>query len=81
MMVSRLLKSWATPAASRPTASIFWACRNCSSRMRPFGDVLVDDYRAEGVLKFIANGAAEYKMVRRRPPHARSRLPGREHSP
>src|SRR5690349_13566358 len=31
MTVSRLLKSWATPPASRPTASIFWACRSCSS--------------------------------------------------
>ena len=28
MTESRLLKSWATPPASRPTASIFWAWRN-----------------------------------------------------
>ena len=34
MTVSRLLKSWATPPASWPTASIFWACRNCSSSRR-----------------------------------------------
>ncbi len=26
MAVSRLLKSWATPPASRPMDSIFWAC-------------------------------------------------------
>ena len=32
--VSRLLKSWATPPASRPTASIFCACRSCSSSWR-----------------------------------------------
>ena len=31
---SRLLKSWATPPASRPTASIFWAWRSCASRLR-----------------------------------------------
>src|SRR5258708_1495562 len=31
MTVSRLLKSWATPPASRPTASIFCNWRNCSS--------------------------------------------------
>ena len=30
MTVSRLLKSWATPPASRPTASIFCACRSFS---------------------------------------------------
>ena len=29
-----LLKSWATPPASCPTASIFCACRSCSSRLR-----------------------------------------------
>ena len=34
MAVSRLLKSWAMPPASWPTASIFWDCRNCSSRWR-----------------------------------------------
>src|SRR6266513_245019 len=32
--VRRLLKSWAIPPASRPTASIFCDCRNCSSRLR-----------------------------------------------
>jgi hypothetical protein len=32
MTVSRLLKSWATPPASRPMASIFCACRSCSCR-------------------------------------------------
>ena len=32
--VSRLLKSWAMPPASRPTASIFWAWRSCSSLRR-----------------------------------------------
>ncbi len=32
--VRRLLKSWATPPASCPTASIFWTCRSCSSRKR-----------------------------------------------
>src|SRR5207247_7805787 len=31
MTPSRLLKSWATPPASRPTASIFWAWRNWAS--------------------------------------------------
>ena len=31
--ISRLLKSCAMPPASRPTASIFWAWRNCCSRM------------------------------------------------
>ena len=31
MPVRRLLKSCATPPASRPTASSFGACRNCSS--------------------------------------------------
>jgi hypothetical protein len=31
MTVSMLLKSCATPPASRPTASIFCACINCSS--------------------------------------------------
>ena len=30
--VSRLLKSWAMPPASRPTASIFCAWRSCASR-------------------------------------------------
>src|SRR4051794_22295680 len=34
MAVSTLLKSWATPPASRPTASIFWAWRSCASLMR-----------------------------------------------
>ena len=32
MIVSRLLKSWATPPASCPTASIRCECRSCSSR-------------------------------------------------
>src|SRR5574341_215077 len=32
--VSRLLKSWAMPPASRPTASIFCDCRSCSSCSR-----------------------------------------------
>ena len=32
--VSKLLKSWATPAANCPTASIFCAWRNWSSRRR-----------------------------------------------
>ncbi len=31
MTVRRLLKSWATPPASRPTASIFCDCRSCAS--------------------------------------------------
>ena len=31
---SRLLKSWATPPASRPTDSIFWLWRSCSSLLR-----------------------------------------------
>src|SRR5882672_3429825 len=31
MAVSRLLKSWAMPPASRPIASIFCDCRSCSS--------------------------------------------------
>ena len=31
MIVRILLKSCATPPASLPIASIFWACRNCSS--------------------------------------------------
>ncbi|HEX7243361.1 MAG TPA: hypothetical protein VF263_23965 [Longimicrobiaceae bacterium] len=34
MAVSMLLKSWATPPASRPTASIRCACRSCSSLAR-----------------------------------------------
>ena len=34
MTPSELLKSWATPPARRPTASIFWDCRSCSSRRR-----------------------------------------------
>jgi hypothetical protein len=34
MMLSRLLKSWAIPPARWPTASIFWAWRNCSSSRR-----------------------------------------------
>ena len=34
MAVSRLLKSWATPPARMPTASIFCECRSCSSSMR-----------------------------------------------
>ena len=34
MAVSRLLKSCATPPASRPTASIFCDSRSCSSRCR-----------------------------------------------
>ncbi len=34
MTVSRLLKSCATPPASRPTASSFWAWRNWSSSLR-----------------------------------------------
>ena len=29
--MSMLLKSWAMPPASAPTASIFWACRSCAS--------------------------------------------------
>ena len=40
MAVSRLLKSWATPPASRPTASIFCACRSCSSKPLVLGDVV-----------------------------------------
>ena len=32
--MSKLLKSWAIPPASRPTASSFCACRSCSSRSR-----------------------------------------------
>src|ERR1017187_8891869 len=32
MAVRMLLKSWATPPASRPTASTFCACRICSCR-------------------------------------------------
>src|SRR5438034_138269 len=32
--VSRLLKSWAIPPASCPTASIFWDWRSCSSSVR-----------------------------------------------
>ena len=32
--VSRLLKSWAMPPASRPIASIFWAWRSCASSRR-----------------------------------------------
>ena len=32
MALRRLLKSWATPPARRPTASIFWASRSWSSR-------------------------------------------------
>src|SRR6266478_5569697 len=31
MTVSRLLKSWATPPAKRPTASSRWSCRTCVS--------------------------------------------------
>ena len=34
MTMSRLLKSWAMPPASRPTASIFWDWRSCSSSRR-----------------------------------------------
>ncbi len=34
MMVRRLLKSWAMPPVSWPTASIFCACRNVSSASR-----------------------------------------------
>ena len=34
MTVSMLLKSPATPPASRPTASIFWACDACASNWR-----------------------------------------------
>ena len=34
MTVRRLLKSCATPPASRPTASIFWAWRSCASLWR-----------------------------------------------
>ena len=34
MIVSMLLKSWATPVASWPTDCIFWDCRNCSSRFK-----------------------------------------------
>ena len=47
MMVSRLLKSCATPPVSCPTASIFCAWRSCSSASRrrawsrePFCDVI-----------------------------------------
>ena len=32
--ISRLLKSWATPPASRPTASIFCSCSFCASSAR-----------------------------------------------
>ena len=39
MTVRRLLKSWATPPARRPTASIFCDCRSCSSSSRRCGDV------------------------------------------
>ena len=34
MTESTLLKSWATPPARRPTASIFCACRSCPSSRR-----------------------------------------------
>ena len=48
--LSRLLKSWATPPASRPTASIFCAWRSCASTLALaspqallVGDVVDDD--------------------------------------
>ena len=37
--MSRLLKSWATPPASRPMLSIFCAWRSCSSSRALLGDV------------------------------------------
>ncbi len=41
-MVSRLLKSCATPPVSWPTASIFCDCRSASSAMRALVDRLGD---------------------------------------
>ena len=44
--VRTLLKSWATPPASWPTACIFWLWANCCSSARCVGDVEgVDDHR------------------------------------
>ena len=48
MTVRRLLKSWAMPPASRPTASIFCDWRSCSSSARALGHVAdeADDDRS-----------------------------------
>ena len=46
--VSRLLKSWAMPPASRPTASIFWACRRSLLEPPPLGDVAADGLHGNG---------------------------------
>ena len=39
---SMLLKSWAMPPVSWPTASIFCTCRSCSSALRRSADLLDD---------------------------------------
>ena len=59
--VSRLLKSCATPPASRPTASSFCDCRNCSSSELLLRDVAVDRDRPAD--------AALAVPQRRRPDH------------
>ena len=47
MTVSRLLKSWATPPASWPNASIFCDWRSCASSFLRLGDVQKSHHRAD----------------------------------
>ena len=66
MALSRLLKSWATPPASRPTASIFWAWRSCScdcrsassARFRPLMSTYMAT-RPDGAARASCSGAVE----------------------
>ena len=73
--MSRLLKSWATPPASRPIASIFCAWRSCSS-VRALGDVF---HQADHAIDARA-GVADRKVARAHPaqravrPHQRGRF-------
>ena len=55
MTVSRLLKSWATPPASWPTASIFCACRSWASRRLLVGHVPEDAEHADHPAGFVAH--------------------------
>jgi hypothetical protein len=72
MTVSRLLKSWATPPARRPIASIFCACRSCSSSCASGGLGLIPrrdvDAEADDVWRAvdIQAPAGEVEMARLR---------------
>ena len=52
--ISRLLKSWATPPARRPTASIFCAWRKLLFELPPVGDVFGD--QLQDFFRFVGAG-------------------------